>query len=136
MRKLGIQCLSQVINNKKFIKNIEKAIFILSKNDESAYKTLLYEIASKIIKDPSIKVIAKILKKKEYRFNDPVFDEVKKILKEEDDFIETPFEVSEGVLTCKCGSNKTMSYPMQTRSGDEKTSIFVCCVKCGKKWVE
>jgi DNA-directed RNA polymerase subunit M/transcription elongation factor TFIIS len=136
MRKLGKTCLSQVLTNKKHINTLEKAIFILSKKDETVYKQILYEIATKLIHNKSMQYIAKIMKKQKYGFNDNTFDQVKKILKEEDDFIENPFEVSEGVLTCKCGSNKTMSYPMQTRSSDEKTSVFVCCVKCGKKWVE
>ena len=136
MHRLGKTCLSQVLTNKKHICLLEKAIFILSKKDETAYKQLLYEICAKLNQNQSMQDIAKILKKQKYRFNDSTFDHEKKNLKEEDDFIETPFEVSEGVLTCKCGSNKTMSYPLQTRSGDEKTSIFVCCVKCGKRWVE
>jgi DNA-directed RNA polymerase subunit M/transcription elongation factor TFIIS len=136
MRKLGKTCLSQVLTNKKHINTLEKAIFILSKKDETVYKQILYEIATKLIHNKSMQNIAKIMKKQKYGFNDHTFDQVKKILKEEDDFVENPFEVSEGVLTCKCGSNKTMSYPMQTRSSDEKTSVFVCCVKCGKKWVE
>ena len=136
MRKLGKTCLSQVLTNKKHINTLEKAIFILSKKDETVYKQILYDVATKLSHNNSIHNIAKIMKKQKYGFNDDAFDQVKKLLKEEDDFIENPFEVSEGVLTCKCGSNKTMSYPMQTRSSDEKTSIFVCCVKCGKKWVE
>ena len=126
-------CLSQVLTNKKHINTLEKAIFILSKKDEAVYKQILYEISTKLKNNDSMQNIAKIMKKQKYGFNDNTFDQVKKILKEEDDFIETPFEVSEGVLTCKCGSNKTMSYPLQTRSSDEKTSVFVCCVKCGKK---
>ena len=136
MRKLGKTCLSNVLTDKKYINGLEKIIFMLSKNDEKIYKQILYDICYKLDNSYSIQDIGKILKKQKYGFNDSVFDIFKKILKEEDDFIETPFEVSEGVLTCKCGSNKTMSYPLQTRSGDEKTSIFVCCVKCGKKWVE
>ena len=46
----------------------------------------------------------------------------------------SPAEVEEGVLECKCGSKRTISFTLQTRSGDEGTSVWARCVECGNKW--
>jgi hypothetical protein len=55
---------------------------------------------------------------------------------EEDDFIENPFQVEEGVLECyKCGSKRTISYTKQTRSADEPASVIATCINCKNKWV-
>ena len=56
-------------------------------------------------------------------------------LEEQDDFLENPFEIEDGVIECnKCGSKRTYSYTKQTRSGDEATTVFSVCAKCGAKW--
>lgn len=39
-----------------------------------------------------------------------------------------------GEFTCRCGSNKTSSHAMQTRSSDEPMTIFVRCLKCSRRW--
>ncbi len=47
------------------------------------------------------------------------------------------FEVEDGIYTCgKCKGMKTMSYPFQTRSGDEGFTIFIKCANpdCGNMW--
>ena len=63
------------------------------------------------------------------------YEEYRLKLKEHDGFLIKPFEVDEGVLECgKCGSNKTISYTKQTRSGDESTSVFALCYNCNNKW--
>jgi DNA-directed RNA polymerase subunit M/transcription elongation factor TFIIS len=36
---------------------------------------------------------------------------------------------------CKrCGKRECTKYEMQTRSGDEATTIFITCLSCGKNW--
>ena len=68
-------------------------------------------------------------------FNMPLFESIKSRINEEQTFLEKPFEVDEGVLTCnKCGSNKTYSYTKQTRGGDESTTVFAMCSNCQTKW--
>ena len=63
------------------------------------------------------------------------FNNLQKEQEEEDAFIANPIEIEEGVVTCgKCGSNKTYSYQLQTRSGDEGITSFVRCVQCGSRW--
>jgi DNA-directed RNA polymerase subunit M/transcription elongation factor TFIIS len=43
-------------------------------------------------------------------------------------------DVAEGIYTCKCGSKKTQSIQIQTRSGDEGMTSFITCVMCKKMW--
>lgn len=51
------------------------------------------------------------------------------------DRIVNPPQVEEGVHKCsQCGSKKTWSYQLQTRSADEPMTNFVTCVSCGKRW--
>jgi len=136
MRKLAKTCLAQVLNNPKNITTFEKEIANIAKDDKDEYNNLLFNLCGDILSKTPLKEIFISLKQGKVNFNGSGFDIIKRELQEEDDFIANPFEVSEGVLQCKCGSNKTISYPLQTRSGDEKTSVYVCCVICGKKWVE
>ena len=44
--------------------------------------------------------------------------------------------VAEGILECKCGSNRVESNQVQTRSRHEGMSIFAKCSVCGKRWKE
>jgi DNA-directed RNA polymerase subunit M/transcription elongation factor TFIIS len=44
-------------------------------------------------------------------------------------------EASSDQFTCrKCKTNKCTYYELQTRSGDESTTIFVTCLTCGAHW--
>ena len=67
-------------------------------------------------------------------FNADCFSEVRQSINEQHNFIENPFEVEEGVLECKCGSRKTISFSKQIRCGDEGTTVFAKCVTCGATW--
>lgn len=71
-------------------------------------------------------------------WNHPTFDNHKRQIQEEEDFIENPYtNVEEGVIQCsKCGSKRTFSYQKQVRSSDEGFSLFVNCVNCNASWRE
>lgn len=43
-------------------------------------------------------------------------------------------KVLSGVYKCKCGSDKTTQFEMQTRSADEPMTVFISCVECGNSW--
>ena len=48
-----------------------------------------------------------------------------------------PPEVKKGIFKCrnkKCGSLRTWSYQLQTRSADEPMTNFITCSECGKRW--
>jgi len=39
------------------------------------------------------------------------------------------------MITCsRCKSKKVSYYELQTRSGDEASTLFMNCLICGKKW--
>tara|TARA_B110000977_G_scaffold91494_1_gene121372 strand:+ start:107 stop:541 length:435 start_codon:yes stop_codon:yes gene_type:complete len=50
------------------------------------------------------------------------------------DYIQTPLEVEEGVITCRCGSKRVFSYQKQTRGCDESSTTFAQCAQCGQQW--
>ena len=46
-------------------------------------------------------------------------------------------DVSDGLLMCfRCKSYKTRYTTLQTRSGDEPTTVFARCLACGYTWTE
>ena len=46
-------------------------------------------------------------------------------------------DVHDGLLTCyQCKSRKTRYTTLQTRSGDEPTTVFARCCSCGFTWTE
>jgi DNA-directed RNA polymerase subunit M/transcription elongation factor TFIIS len=69
----------------------------------------------------------------------PIFDEERKRIVEENDFMTQPYEISEGVLQCaKCHCRKIFSFSKQTRSADEPTTVFALCsnTNCNHRWCE
>jgi DNA-directed RNA polymerase subunit M/transcription elongation factor TFIIS len=61
------------------------------------------------------------------------------ILEAEERKMKSAYEVSQSAMsdqiTCgKCKKKKVSYYELQTRSGDEATSIFYTCLVCGHKW--
>jgi len=49
-------------------------------------------------------------------------------------FIENPYKLVEGVVSCtKCGNNKNYVFTKQKRRADESATTFYECPKCGNK---
>ena len=133
-RQLGVQVLSKYISSEKNVKLLEKKVNEISDN-QSDYRKLLLELVKHKRDGMSSKDILKLLKSKKVLEYGSAYEEYRMKLKEHDGFLIKPFEVDEGVLECgKCGSNKTISYTKQTRSGDESTSVFALCYNCNNKW--
>jgi DNA-directed RNA polymerase subunit M/transcription elongation factor TFIIS len=85
--------------------------------------------------DHQLKVLLSRIKDKKLGWRDISFDEMARIEEEEDEFLETPLEIAEGAIKCKCGSERVFSYTKQTKGGDESTSVFALCSSCKSKWV-
>ena len=133
-RTLGKQVLSNYIKNSKNVNVIENKINKVTCNQDE-YKSLILEIVNVKRNGSSSKCIMDILKQGYFLDNRKEYVEFRAKIEEHDGFLVKPFEVEEGVLECgKCGSNKTISYTKQTRSGDESTSVFALCYECNNKW--
>lgn len=163
LRQKGKDSLNTVISLEQNIKIIEKYIFKIvnehftykhtdvcdedsdCEEDEvyqsnllfiNEYDRIIYQIIGDIIEGIKLKVILKNIKDKFVSWEHTTFHTIKNLLNEHDEFIVNPFEVSEGVLECKCGSKRTFSFGKQVRGSDEATSTFVECMSCGCKWRE
>jgi len=125
------------IELRKYLK-IERNVGIFSrvveKMETEMREQVLYELCCDFMEKNTIKSCYKKLLDGKYCYGAPVFDEFELLQKEQDEFVTMPAEVEEGVLECKCGSKKTISFTLQTRSGDEATSVWARCVSCGTKW--
>ena len=69
-------------------------------------------------------------------WNHPEFDKARKEFDTMISIISRKDRVAEGVLECKCGSERVESTQVQSRSRDEGMSTFAKCSICGKRWKE
>lgn len=139
LRITGKKIIGTIISNQKNCDKLENAIYntIKNENSEDEYIEILYEVYGKILNKKDINEIIKDLEQKKYKWLNSYFDNIRIKQAEQDDFIENPFEVEEGVLECKkCGSRRVFSYGKQVRSGDEATTTFAQCIECKSKWTE
>jgi DNA-directed RNA polymerase subunit M/transcription elongation factor TFIIS len=133
-RSLGKEVLSKYIKNERNVHKIEQKINDVS-NNQDEYKNILLEIVNNRRGGLNSKVVMELLRNGNFLENRDEYKEFRNKIEEHDKFLIKPFEVDEGVLECgKCGSNKTISYTKQTRSGDEATSVFALCYECNNKW--
>lgn len=133
-RTKGKNALATVLSNQQNITVIEKNIFAVSP-DEEFYVEYIYQIIGDILQSKKLKSILEDIKKKRVGWSHPSFEHVTDKINEQDNFIENPFEVEEGILECKCGSKRVYSYQKQSRSCDESSSTYAQCIVCKAKWV-
>ena len=135
-RKKGQQAIFHFVKNKNNANKIEKELYNLSlknlrsnENLETVYFLNILQISE--IKPSNIPLI---LKEGKLNWNhdgikNMVFEE-----EEQDNFIIKPFEIEEGVTTCKCGSKRVYTYSKQCRGGDEGSTTFATCFECKSQW--
>ena len=138
-RTQGLEALSTVIKQEKNRTIIEKNIFALAEkkaiNDlKRTYIKIISESISVYTKHKSLKDLLSRIKSDRLGWSSDMYRVYEEKQQERDGFLEHPFEVEEGVITCACGSNRTYSYSVQNRSGDEATSVHASCAECGNKW--
>lgn len=131
LREKGINSLKLYLNKEQNINILEKNIY----NSSDNYLLDLYQTIYDINSGYKLNNILSNIKNekigwKHNCFSDLIFEE-----EEQNNFIIQPFEVYEGVLTCKCGSKRVYSYQKQSRSADEPMSTYANCMACGNKWV-
>lgn len=129
-------------NLKKYFGKQKNIDYILRKTNGENQALKIYELICMLVnpknkKENKSDVVVSYLKDDKLLWSHPTFDVEKKKIDEENDFMVNPYEISEGVLTCrKCGCEKIFSFSKQTRSMDEPTTVFGLCSKCGHKWCE
>lgn len=140
LRDHGKQVIQTVVSKPSNVQLVEKYIYNHTKGDTDAYMNLLYE--SMLYLSPTgaktstttLKSLIVELFNERVEWNHAVYADYRHKIEEEDNFALNPFEIEEGVLECKCGSKRTISYQRQTRSADEGSTTFAQCVECGTKW--
>ena len=92
---------------------------------------VIYQVVGDILNKVPLKDILAGIVKKKVGWNHPYFSDITGRVDEHDNFIRDPFEVEEGVLQCKCGSNRVFSYSKQCRGADEPMTTFapVCTLQ-------
>jgi transcription elongation factor S-II len=148
-RDKGISALSTVLKQQQNIRIIEKHIYEMSckegkiKEDiEQIYKLNIFQTIGDIMKGQKLKELIENIKNGNLGWSHPAFKHMQNMIDEQNDFIENPFAVEEGVLECKardkngivCGSKRVFSYQRQVRSADEPMTTFASCCQCGTKW--
>lgn len=136
-RSTGSQSLRTVLKQESNIKILEKYIHKNAENSdnyESTYNKILYQSIGDIITNKSLKDIVKNIKNNMVGWNHPVYSDIKNKIEEHDEFIINPFEVEEGVTTCRCGSGRVFTYQKQCRASDEPMTTFAKCVACKAQW--
>jgi DNA-directed RNA polymerase subunit M/transcription elongation factor TFIIS len=136
-RENSKNALATVLKQEKNINIIEKHIYNISRNKEEKYNNILYQIIGDIINNKPLSQIIDEIKSNKILWEHNSFNEMADCIREQNEFIQNPFEVEEGVFQCKaCGSKRVYSYARQDRSCDEGTSVYAQCVACKTKWRE
>jgi DNA-directed RNA polymerase subunit M/transcription elongation factor TFIIS len=139
IREKGINALSQLLKNDQNIRIIEKllykiTIFVEPDDFGNQYISNLYQVCFDIKGGKLLKDVVDNLKTLKIGWDHQNFDDIKYQILEQDDFIENPFEIEEGVIECKCGSKRVFSYSKQSRSADEPSTTYAECAECNAKW--
>lgn len=132
-RTIGVNALKTVLKSEKNINILENAIHDQCENDDE-YKEILFEIINDINNKQTLQNVLTKIKSDRTKWNNDCFNSVKESIFEQDEFIENPFEIEEGVIQCNCGSRRVFSYSKQVRSLDEGCNLFAQCIACGAKW--
>ncbi len=132
VRRKGIRSLFTLLKSQRNVIAFERKALNESDNDSEKYLENIYYLVGSIINNTSLNATIKI----PLGYDHPSYDACKKKIAEEDDFANNPFEITEGLLTCKkCGDDKVFYVSAQERSADEGQSTRATCIKCGQKWV-
>jgi DNA-directed RNA polymerase subunit M/transcription elongation factor TFIIS len=107
-------------------------------NQHADWEDVLHETMYNLAtgeKGKAVKDSFRALQNRELGFNGPVYKKYAEIRDAQDEYVINPPEVVEGALECeKCGSKRVLSFTLQTKSGDESTSVFAKCVECTYDW--
>ena len=129
-----------ILKSKRNRKAVYKFLDDLTDTSENESKSdllyfYMYEVYTEYMIIPKLEDLFQSIKMKQFGYHHSNFEKIKKCLEEEQNFIENPPVVEEGVIECgKCKSKRTFSFNKQTRSGDEAVTVFVRCADCGHQF--
>jgi len=128
MEKLGEILFKKRANIKRWRQHLEQ---IIKEGLFDNMEYLAYETATEFMYCNNIHQVVEQLQKKNVAWNHPNFDSIREDFAEQDDFLENPPQVEEGVMECKrCHSKRTFSFSKQTRRSDESATVFIRCSNC------
>jgi len=131
MRTVGKNTLSSILEDDDVIL-VEEAIW--ENSNELSYKRNLYQIIGDVMNEYDLDNLLKRIESNQMGWDHHSFIYERDQINDQDDFVEHPFEVEEGVIECRCGSKKVYSYSKQTRSADEPMTTYAECAECNSKW--
>lgn len=137
MRQLFLEKFQDTILTKEECNLIYDSVKLFTKN-EKLTKNVMYDIFYELyfelfLTQNSSNILNRVKEKKFFFFHEQ-FEDIKKDVEEENNFIEHPPEIKEGIIPCShCKSSKTISFEKQTRSSDEQATIYVRCLSCKKQ---
>lgn len=139
LREKGKEILKVVLKEQSNINIFERMIYNYFQDekgnvDSEIYLESLYQLSYNIMNKTKLKQISGNVKSGNILWKDPLFTDIKNLFKEQDDFLENPFEIEEGVIECRCGSKRVFSYSKQSRSADEPSTTYAECAECNAKW--
>lgn len=148
--RLSLQAVLKREQNVKIIENkihlcVQKCIDTNTSNEAMVemYNDFIFGVIGDILSKMKLSDILKNIKPSKLGWSHPCYNDMKLRIDEEDDFIEHPFDVEEGVLECRaiiektgkiCRSKRVYSYTKQVRGSDEPMTTFATCCACNKKW--
>ena len=129
------------LNSEKNANVFEKYLKKQCETEGDEYSRKVYQTAYDILQakkeGKTISSVLEQVKAEKTGWNHHCYDKILFVQKEQDEFLINPFHVEEGVNECpnpKCKSKRVISYSSQIYGGDESTTVFCTCAKCGKQW--
>ena len=120
---------------KQYMDSYCKGTIISKKEKDELLYIIFYELYFEYQLNPCKDNLIQYIKHKKFLFNHEAFDTIRYLLTEENNFINDPPSINEGIIPCKfCKSKKTISFEKQTRSSDEAATLFIQCLECNKSF--
>jgi len=121
------------VKNPKHHDVLARTLWEYASEDPAMARYLLYEFVMDYRFHPHIRSVIDQLIRKDIVWDHPNLSAIRQQFQEQDNFIEAPPIIDEGVIECiRCKSKRTFSFSKQTRRGDESTTVFVRCSECSK----
>lgn len=119
--------LKRYVVSDDLVDRLERYLVSIS-TDEEEQRFILYDVLSSASSGAEA---VRLLKERAFGFTHPHFHTIRRMVEEQEGFLNRSVDVEDGVVQChRCKSFKTFSYAKQTRASDEGTTVFVTCCEC------